>query len=169
MDTFTFLYLHVCAVLVCKYTHIHTHTRALLLACAHHFTIMWTDLWPWGQMVVLNSITVRVQPVLSLHCSSAVAQCWCSSKIKCPHTPTAAAARGYVLHVILDTTPCYSDYVTVPTAEEEWLEWDGLASVSTGEAEKQAEKRRCCQSQSNTASKKMWGAAMLWVCCLWEY
>lgn len=70
----------------CKFG-VYMCTHPPFLARAHHFTIMRTDLWPWGQMIVLNSITVRVLPTLHIHCSSTVTLCWCSSKINAPTLP----------------------------------------------------------------------------------
>lgn len=84
----------------------------LLLAWAQHFTIMQADLWPWGLMIVLNSITVREQSVLCIHFSSTVTRCWCSSKINASTDPTSHHhCCRLCSQVILALTSCYSDYV----------------------------------------------------------
>lgn len=103
------------------------NTHTLLLACVHHFTVMWTDLWPWGQMIVLNSITVREQPALHFHYSGTVTQGWSSSTT---NAPAALDTGGNVLHAILAMTSCYSDYVIVRVADEEWLVCQASESVS---------------------------------------
>lgn len=113
---------------------ISTHT--LLLACAHHFTIMWTDLWTWGQMSVLNSITVKR----------------CSGKINAPARPPPPpfTTRGYFLHVILHTTLLF------------WLchcvnGWSGTSLA-------QRKQVNGIAVQNSAASKEMQEAAMVCVC-----
>lgn len=123
--TLTNTYRNVNASLVCKCAHKCTHPP--FLACAHHFTIMRTDLWPWGQMIVLNSITVRVLPTLHIHCSSTVTLCWCSSKINAPTLPPPSPleAMFYMFSLIRPRV-----ILIMSLAKEEWLEWYGLKRMS---------------------------------------
>lgn len=113
--------------MVCQNTHTHMHT--LLLACAHHFTIMWTDLRPWGQMIVLNSITVRVQSALHTHCSCTVTQCWCSRNINAPTLPPPPPLQAMFYMLSLIWPPALSDYVIVWMA---WVVWVDKCKLDTG-------------------------------------
>lgn len=99
-------------------THTHT-THTVLVAFVHHFAIMWTDLWPWGQMVVLNSITVRVQPALHIHCSSTATHCWCSSKINAPTPPPPSPLEAMFYMLSLLWPPVI--LIMSRLAKEEWL------------------------------------------------
>lgn len=62
-------------------------------------------------MIVLNSITVRVLPVVHVHRSSAVPQGWCRSKIHARRLPPPSPLKAmfYTLSLI---QPRYSDYIT---------------------------------------------------------
>lgn len=72
-------------------------------------------------MVVLNSITVREHPALYISHSSTVKECWYSSAIHDPSTSTTLITGGYVLHVVLAMTSCYSYFVMKITIEK-WLQ-----------------------------------------------